>query len=121
MWKHKDGEISVATMWSEHTCVLIEVQWKDATWSNVNESATESDEDNANGAALDLIWKLNNAFQLDLKWCDLSYWSETSLQTIDSRRKRIMWKVNRGMLDKTHMMTINESLSNISSAIHKAF
>ena len=68
----KDDEIVVATRWSELSRVPVEAQHQDANRSDIDESATESDGDNANNAASDLIRKLNDMFQLDLKPPDLS-------------------------------------------------
>ena len=105
----------MCTRWSECNRALVEVQYQDATLGDFDESATESGEDNANYAALDLIRKLNSMFQFDLKPHDLSCKSKISFEKFNSRRKRRVQKVIRSTLDKMHVMTINTSLSNVLS------
>ena len=86
----KEDEIMVATRCSERTCYRVAAQCQDTTRSDVDKSVTESDEENANNEALDLIRNLNNMFQLDLKSHNSSCWSKISFEKHNTRRKRIL-------------------------------
>lgn len=89
----KEDKSIVATMCSERMCYLVAVQYRDATRSDVDDSATGSDEYDVNNETLDVIRELNTMFQLNLKSHDLSFWNKISYEKHNARRKRILWKV----------------------------